>query len=101
MKPDIIHSHLFQAKFPLDKDWCDIDPTLNPNIPFKKGQRGDLEARTIFDVETKLPICAQEYRIVNGQKQHEADYEFYYNEEFPEDLFNFEVPDGVQVIDKR
>ena len=71
------------------------------DIPVKKGKLGDMEAKMIFDIETKLPIRAQEYRIENGQKLHKADYEFYYNEELPEDLFTFDIPDGIQVIDRR
>lgn len=70
-------------------------------MPLEPGRVGDIEAEIIFDAETKLPIRAREYHIESGQKKLRAYYQFSYNEKLPENLFKFEIPKGVQVIDKR
>ncbi len=70
-------------------------------IRLKPDKLGDVEAEIIFDAETKLPIRAREYHIENGQKKLEACYEFTYNEKLAKDLFKFEIPEGVKVIDQR
>ena len=62
---------------------------------------GDVEYEVIFDAETKLPISGRGYNIENGQNKLKACYEFSYNEELAEDLFKFEIPEGVKVIDQR
>ena len=70
-------------------------------IRLKPDKLGDVEAEIIFDAETKLPIRAREYHIENGQKKLEACYEFTYNEKLAKDLFKFEIPERVKVIDER
>ena len=70
-------------------------------IRLKPDKLGDVEAEIIFDAETKLPIRAREYHIENGQNKLKACYEFSYNEKLAEDLFKFEIPEGVKVIDQR
>mgnify|MGYP001049924346 CR=1 FL=1 len=62
---------------------------------------GDVEYVTIFDAETKLPIRGRGYDIENGQNKLNSCVEFSYNEKLAEDLFKFEIPEGVKVIDQR
>jgi len=71
------------------------------DVRLKPGKVGDVEAEIIFDAETKLPIRAREYHIENGQNELKARYEFSYNEKLADDLFTFEIPEGVKVIDQR
>ncbi|MFB0555374.1 MAG: outer membrane lipoprotein carrier protein LolA [Phycisphaerae bacterium] len=71
------------------------------DMRLKPDKLGDVEAEIIFDAETKLPIRAREYHIENGQNKLKACYEFSYNEKLAEDLFKFEIPEGVKVIDQR
>ena len=71
------------------------------NMHLKPDKLGDVEAEIVFDAETKLPIRAREYHIENGQNKLKACYEFSYNEKLAEDLFKFEIPEGVKVIDQR
>lgn len=71
------------------------------DVRLKPDKLGDVEAEIIFDAETKLPIRAREYHIENGQNKLKACYEFSYNEKLAEDLFKFEIPEGVKVIDQR
>lgn len=55
-----------------------------------------------FDVETKFPVRGGVWRDESREGQPHFDYRnIIYDPEMPEDLFDFDIPEGTQVIDCR
>jgi len=75
----------------------DYDPNTGKEVIILWTESQNYEMEAFIDPKTKLPIRINFARAIPGQIIKSVD-EIYYNEQLPENLFDFKIPDGVQVI---
>jgi len=73
------------------------DPNTGEEVIVLWAESPNYEMEAFIDPETKLPIKMNFARATPGQIIKSVD-EIYYNEPLPEGLFDFEIPDGAEVI---
>jgi len=73
------------------------DPNTGKEVIILWAESRNYEMEAFIDLETKLPIRINFARAIPGQIIKSVD-EIYYNEPLPEGLFDFEIPEGAQVI---
>ncbi len=76
------------------------DPNTGKDIIILWAKSSQDELEAFIDPETKLPIRINFTKANPGQIIKNVD-EIYYNEPLPEGLFEFEIPEGTQVIRKQ
>ncbi|MEE9370968.1 MAG: hypothetical protein V3W45_05795, partial [Sedimentisphaerales bacterium] len=73
------------------------DPNTGKEVIILRAESQNYEMEAFIDPETKLPIRINFARAIPGQIIKSVD-KIYYNEPLPEGLFDFEIPEGAQVI---
>ena len=75
----------------------EYDPNTEKEVIILLAESRNYEMEAFIDPKTKLPIRINFARAIPGQIIKSVD-EIYYNEPLPEGLFDFEIPEGVEVI---
>lgn len=75
----------------------EYDPNTAKEVIILWAESSEYEIEAFIDPETKLPIRINFAKAIPGQIIKSID-EIYYNEPLPEGLFDFEIPEGAQVI---
>lgn len=73
------------------------DPNTGKEVIVLWTESQTYEMEAFIDPETKLPIRINFAKAIKGQIIKNVD-EIYYNEPLPEGLFDFEIPEGAEVI---
>ena len=73
------------------------DPNTGEEVIVLWAESKDDEMEAFINPETKLPFKINFVKAVKGQLIKDV-YEIYYNEPLPEGLFDFEIPEGTEVI---
>lgn len=73
------------------------DPNMGKEVIILWAESPDYEMEAFIDPKTKLPIKIHFAKAIKGQIIKSVD-EIYYNEPLPKGLFDFEIPEGAEVV---